>query len=88
MTTIDCSTELKGSVADPGCLSWIPDPYFYLSRIWDIGSRIQQQQERRRWKKFFVRTFLCGLKKFDKIENYFIFEEVPVKKTILSQFTR
>jgi hypothetical protein len=21
------------SVADPGCLSWIPDPYFYLSRI-------------------------------------------------------
>jgi hypothetical protein len=29
-----------GSVADPGCLSRIPDPDFYPSRIPDLGSRI------------------------------------------------
>ncbi len=28
------------SVADPGCLSWIPDPDFYPSRIPDPGSLI------------------------------------------------
>jgi hypothetical protein len=28
------------SVADPGCLSRIPDPDFYPSRILDPGSRI------------------------------------------------
>jgi hypothetical protein len=28
------------SVADPGCLSRIPDPDFYPSRIPDLGSRI------------------------------------------------
>jgi hypothetical protein len=27
-------------VADPGCLSRIPDPDFYTSRIPDLGSRI------------------------------------------------
>jgi hypothetical protein len=27
------------SVADPGCLSWIPDPDFYPSRISDPGSK-------------------------------------------------
>jgi hypothetical protein len=32
------------SVADPGCLFLIPDPAFYLSRIQDLGSRIQKQQ--------------------------------------------
>ncbi len=31
---------LKSSVADPGCLSRIPDPDFYPSRIPDLGSRI------------------------------------------------
>jgi hypothetical protein len=31
---------LKGSVADPGFLSRIPDPEFYPSRIPDPGSRI------------------------------------------------
>jgi hypothetical protein len=31
------------SVADPGCLSRIPDPDFYPSRIPDPGSRIQKQ---------------------------------------------
>jgi hypothetical protein len=30
----------NSSVADPGCLSRIPDPDFYPSRIPDLGSRI------------------------------------------------
>jgi hypothetical protein len=33
-------TKTSSSVADPGCLSWIPDPDFYPSRIPDLGSRI------------------------------------------------
>jgi hypothetical protein len=32
---------ILSSVADPGCLSRIPDPDFYPSRIQDLGSRIQ-----------------------------------------------
>jgi hypothetical protein len=39
------------SVADPGCLSRIPDPDFYPSRIPDLGSRIQKQQQKREVKK-------------------------------------
>jgi len=39
------------SVADPGCLSQIPDPDFYPSRIPDLGSRIQKQQQKRGVKK-------------------------------------
>ncbi len=31
---------IKSSVADPGCLSRIPDRDFYPSRIPDLGSRI------------------------------------------------
>ena len=41
------------SVADPGCLSRIPDPDFYPSRISDLGSRIQKQQQKRGMKNFF-----------------------------------
>jgi len=37
---------LVPSVADPGCLSRIPDPNFYPSRIPDPGSRIQKQQQK------------------------------------------
>ncbi len=33
--------EYGGSVADPGCLSPIPDPDFYPTRIPDLGSWIQ-----------------------------------------------
>jgi hypothetical protein len=39
------------SVADPGCLSRIPDPDFYPFRIPDLGSRIQKQQQKRGVKK-------------------------------------
>jgi hypothetical protein len=42
---------------------FIPDPDFYPSRIPDLGSRIQKQQQKRRAKKH----------KFHQIANYFIF---------------
>ncbi len=44
-------TFILSSVADPGCLSRIPDPDFYPSRISDPGSRIQKQQQKRGVKK-------------------------------------
>jgi hypothetical protein len=64
------------SIADPGCLSWIPDPDFYLSQIpdpgsgsWilDRGSRIQKQQQKRGEQKcvvihFFVATNFTQMK--------------------------
>jgi hypothetical protein len=49
--------HLEGSVADPGCLSRIPDPDFYPSRIPDLGSRIQKQQQKRGEKKSVVIPF-------------------------------
>ncbi len=73
------------SVADPGCLSRIPDPDFYPSRIPDLGSRIQKLQQKRGVKKFFCHTFLCS-HKFHKIENYFSFE--VLKKKIWANFQR
>jgi hypothetical protein len=42
------------SVADPGCLSRIPDPDFYPSRIPDLGSLIQKQQQKTGVKKKFL----------------------------------
>jgi hypothetical protein len=48
------------SVADPGCLSLIPDPDFYPSRIPDLGSRIPDPKTARKErgeKKFVVITF-------------------------------
>jgi hypothetical protein len=55
---------VESSVADPGCLSPIPDPDFYPSRIPDHGSRIHQQQKRRG--KFFVLPFFVA-NKFTKL---------------------
>jgi hypothetical protein len=43
----------KSSVADPGCLSRIPDPDFYPSRIPDPKTATQERGE----KKFVVITF-------------------------------
>jgi hypothetical protein len=51
---------LSTSVADPGCLSLIPDPDFYPSRIPDLGSRIPDPKtatKERGEKKFVVITF-------------------------------
>ncbi len=54
------------SVADPGCLSRIPDPDFYPFRIPDLGSPIQKQQQKRGVKKvvkpFFIATNFTKLK--------------------------
>ncbi len=62
------------SVADPESLagSW-------FLPILDPGSRIQKQQQKRGVKKFCCHTFFCS-HKFNKIENYFIFE--MLKKTM------
>jgi hypothetical protein len=79
------SITFSSSVADPGCLSRIPDPDFFLSRIPDLGSRIQKQQQKRGVKKFFSNSFLCN-HKFHKIENYFTFE--VLKKKIWANFQR
>jgi hypothetical protein len=54
--------------ADPGCLSQIPNPDFYPSRIPDPKTATKE-----RGKKISCHTFFCG-HKYQKIENYFIFE--------------
>jgi hypothetical protein len=46
-------TTVFTSVADPGCLSLIPDPDFYPSRIPDPKTATQERGE----KKFVVITF-------------------------------
>jgi hypothetical protein len=45
--------EVLDSVADPGCLSRIPDPYFFPSRIPDPKTGTKERGE----KKFVVITF-------------------------------
>jgi hypothetical protein len=75
-------TEEGSSVADLGCLSRLPDPDFYPSRIPEPGSRISDLgsriQKKEGWKKFFCHTFLCSHKSH-KIENYFSFEVLKTK---------
>jgi hypothetical protein len=46
---------LTGTVADPGCLSRIPDPDFYPSRIPDPKTAIKDRAEK---KKFLLYLFL------------------------------
>jgi hypothetical protein len=57
--------EIVASVADPGCLSLIPDSDFYPSRIPDPTTAA---------KEVFLLSYLFCSHKFHKIENYFIFE--------------
>ena len=56
------------SVADPGCLSRIPDPDFYPSRILDPRSWNQKQQQKRGVRKnllsFFLETNITKWKLF------------------------
>ncbi len=73
----------SGSVADPGCLSRIPNPDFCPSRIQDPGSKNSNKREG--WKKIWCHTFLCS-HKFHKIVHYFSFE--VLKKKILANFQR
>jgi hypothetical protein len=77
--------HIEGSVADPGCLSRIPDPDFYPSRIPDLGSRIQKQHQKRGVKKNCCHT-LFSSHKFHKTENYYVFE--LLKKKIWANFQR
>ncbi len=74
------------SVADPGCLSRIPDPDFYPSRIPDLGSRIPKQQQKRGLKNFFLVIPFYLATNFTKIEHYFSFEKL--KKKIWVNFQR
>jgi hypothetical protein len=60
---------LNISVADPGCLSRIPDPDFYPSRIPDLGSRISDPGSRIPDPK--TATKERGEKKFDVIATNF-----------------
>jgi hypothetical protein len=66
---------------DPGCLSRIPDPDFYPSRIPDPKTATKERGE----KKISCHTFLCS-HKFHKIVNYFTFE--VLKKKIWANFQR
>jgi hypothetical protein len=53
-----------------------PDPDFYPSRIPDLRSRIQQQQQKRRGKNFVCPTFFCK-HKYHKIKKILlIFEQI------------
>jgi hypothetical protein len=68
------------SVADPGCLSRIPDTDFYPSRIPDPKTATKERGERN-----CCHNFLCS-HKFHKIANYFSFE--ILKKKIWVNFQR
>jgi hypothetical protein len=68
------------SVADPGCLSRIPDPDFFPSRIPHPKTATKERGEKK-----ICHTFLCS-HKFHKIENYFSFE--VLKKKIWANFQR
>jgi hypothetical protein len=74
LITVHCS------VADPGCLSRIPDPDFDPSQIPDPKTATKE-----RGKKNCCHTFFCS-HKFHIIENYFIFE--MLKKKIWTNFQR
>jgi hypothetical protein len=81
-------SELPGSVADPGCLSRIPDPDFYPSWIPDLGSRIPDPKtatKERGEKKLIVIPFYVATN-FTKLGNYFSFE--VLKKKIWANFQR
>jgi hypothetical protein len=78
------------TVADTGCLSQIPDPDFYPSRIPDFESRIpdlgsKNSNKREGGKKISCHTFFCS-HKFHITENYFILE--MLKKKIWANFQR
>jgi hypothetical protein len=81
MISRSCPALLLGSVADPGCLSRIPDPDFYPSRVPDPGSRITDPKtatKERGEKKLDVKAFYVATK-FNKIVNYFSFEVLKKK---------
>ncbi len=74
---------VASSVADPGCLSRIPDPDFYPSRIPNPGSKNSNKIEG--WKKNLLSYLFCSHKSH-KIENNFIFKNAEEK--ILANFQK
>jgi hypothetical protein len=50
----------------------------FLSMLWDPGSRIPKQQQKRGLKKISCHSFFCS-HKFHKIDNYFSFEMLKKK---------
>jgi hypothetical protein len=56
----ELSETLYFSVADPGCLSRIPDPDFYPSRIRDLGSKTAKKERGENF--FFVKPFFVATK--------------------------
>jgi hypothetical protein len=87
MTSFRIFHKVFSSVADPGCLSRIPDPDFYPSRIPDPGSRIPDPKTatKDRGEKNLL-SYLFYSHKFRKIENSFIFK--MLKKKIWASFQR
>jgi hypothetical protein len=73
------SSRKKTSVADPGCLSQIPDPDFLPFRIPDPKTATSGVE------KNLLSDLFCS-DKFHKIENYFIF--LMLKKIIWASFQR
>jgi hypothetical protein len=72
------------SVADPGCLTRIPDPDFYPSRILDPGSPDPKTATKEKKICCHKIPFFCS-NKFHTIENYLIFEMLKEK---LGQFSK
>jgi hypothetical protein len=87
-------TNTIDSVADPGCLSRIPDPDFSPSRILDFRSRIPDPKtatKERGEKNMLSYPFFSH--KFHNIVNYYIFEMLDKKiwlnfKRITELFTQ
>ncbi len=74
--------RLFTSVADPGCLSRIPDPDFYPSRIPDLGSK--NSNKRDGWEKNLCHTIFCS-HKFPKLQ---IILFLKCRKNFLGQFSK
>jgi hypothetical protein len=71
-------------VADPGCLSRIPDPDFYPSRIPDLGSRIPDPKtatKDRGEKIFFVKPYFVAT-------NFTILYFLYAEEKNLAQFSK
>jgi hypothetical protein len=84
--SLDSQTQNTCCVADPGCLSRIPDPDFLP--IPDPGSRIPDPKTatKERGEKIGCHTLFFKSHKFHKIENYFIF--YILKKKMWASFHR
>jgi hypothetical protein len=68
------NVRIFNSVADPECLSRIPDTDFYPSRIPDPKTATKERGE----KKFSCHPFFYS-NNFNKVVNYFMFEMLKKK---------